>query len=42
MLPKILAILVSGAIATRIALDWLKDVKKAASEATTDDERPEG
>lgn len=42
MLQKILAILVSVAIAARIALDWLKDVKKAADADTIDDERPEG
>lgn len=42
MLQKILVVLVAVAIATRIALDWLQDVKKAASDSSTDDERPEG
>ena len=42
MLKEILAILVSVAIAARIALDWLKDVKKAADDSSIDDEQPEG
>lgn len=42
MLQKVLVVLVSVAIAVRIALDWMQDVKKAASDCDTDDERPEG
>lgn len=42
MLQKVLVVLVSDAIAVRIALDWMQDVKKAASGCDTDDERPEG
>lgn len=42
MLKEILVVLVSVAIAARIALDWLRDVKKAADADTIDDERPEG
>lgn len=42
MLQKVLVLLVSVAIAVRIALDWMQDVKKAASDYSTDDERPEG
>lgn len=42
MLQKILVVLVAVAIATRIALDWMQDVKKAASDCDTDDEEPEG
>lgn len=42
MLQKVLVVLVSVAIVVRIALDWMQDVKKAASGCDTDDERPEG
>lgn len=42
MLQKILVVLVSVAIAVRIALDWMQEIKKAASDSSTDDERPEG
>lgn len=42
MLQKILVVLVSAAIAVRIALDWMQEIKKAASDYGTDDERPEG
>lgn len=42
MLQEILVILVSVAIAAHIALDWLRDVKKAADDGSIDDERPEG
>ena len=42
MLQKVLVLLVSVAIAVRIALDWMQEIKKAVSDYSTDDERPEG
>ena len=42
MLQKVLVLLVSVSIAVRIALDWMQEIKKAASDCNTDDEEPEG